>query len=82
MKMKIQRIGRNESESDILPFPCLITEACRLVGVDISGDMLKPSSFDMDLTTWSRLMSNRGELPTAEKRRGVHRSETSMSVEA
>ena len=51
VKMEIQMIGRNESESDILPFPCLITDACKLVGVDISGDILKPPMSDMDLTT-------------------------------
>ena len=39
VKMEIQRIGRNESETDILSFPCLITEACKLAGVDVSGEI-------------------------------------------
>ena len=51
VKIEIQRIERNELESDILHFPCLITEMCRLAGVDISGDVLKPPFSDMDLTT-------------------------------
>ena len=82
MKMEIQRIERNESESDILPFPCLITKACKLAGVDVSEDVLKPPVSDMDLTTWRRLMSKRGELLTGEKRRRVHSSETGTSARA
>jgi hypothetical protein len=80
IKMEIQRIGRNESETDILPFPCLITEACKLAGVDISGDILKPPVSDMDLTTWRRLMIKRGEIPTGGKRRRVRSSEAETSV--
>jgi hypothetical protein len=80
VKMEIQRIGRNESETDILPFPCLITEACKLAGVDISGDILKPPMSDMDLTTWRRLMIKRGEIPTGGKRRRVRSSEAGTSV--
>ena len=82
MKMEIQRIGRNESESDILPFPCLITEVCKLAGVDISGDVLKPPLSDMDLTTWCHLMSKHGELPIGKKRRRMHSSETGTSAGA
>ena len=79
VKMEIQRIGRNESETDILPFPCLITEACKLAGVDVSGDILKPPMSDMDLTTWRRLMIKRGEIPTGGKRRRVQSSEAGTS---
>ena len=80
VKMEIQRMWRNESETDILPFPCLITEAYKLAGVDVSGDILKPLMSDMDLTTWRRLMLKRGEIPTCGKRRRVQSSEAGTSV--
>ena len=58
----------------------MITEACKLAGVDVSGDILKPPVSDMDLTTWRRLMIKREEIPTGGKRRRVQSSEASTSV--
>ena len=82
-------MGCNELDSDLLPFPCLITEMCRLTGVDIYGDVLKPPPADLGWTTWYGLLRKLGmpipgevDRPPTRKMRRVSRSEAGTSADA
>ena len=61
---------------------------CRLVGVDISGDVLKSPPPDLGLPAWRRLICKHGltmprepERPPVRKRKRASKSEVGMNAE-